>query len=61
MPIRITITKDWNRPHTIEWSDRAWRAEWDNVHQDKIRAMVARMAAVNTMILECEGGNEFHG
>jgi len=23
MPIRISITKDWNRPHTIKWTDRA--------------------------------------
>ncbi len=27
MPMRIAITRDWNRPHTIKWSDRAWRAE----------------------------------
>jgi hypothetical protein len=32
MPMRIAITKDWNRPYTIEWSDRAWRGEWDNLH-----------------------------
>lgn len=61
MPMRIGITKDWNRPHTIEWSDRAWRTEWDNLHQDQIRAWVARMAAINTLIIEHEGGNEFHG
>jgi hypothetical protein len=46
----------------VEWTDRAWRAEWDNLPQDKIRALVARMAAINnTLIIECEGGNEFHG
>jgi hypothetical protein len=28
--------------------------------QDKIRALVARMAAINTLIIEFEGGNEFH-
>ena len=27
MPMRKRITKDWNRPHIIEWTDRAWRAE----------------------------------
>jgi hypothetical protein len=61
MPIRIAITNTWNRPHTIEWTERAWRGEWDKLHQDKIKAMVARMAAINTLIIECEGGNEFHG
>jgi hypothetical protein len=23
MPMRISITKDWNRPYTIEWTERA--------------------------------------
>jgi hypothetical protein len=61
MPMRITITKEWNAPHILEWTDRAWRAEWEQFPQDKIRALVARMAAINTLIIECEGGNEFHG
>jgi hypothetical protein len=61
MPMRIAITQDWGRPHTIEWSDRAWCGEWDNLHMDKVCAAVARMAAINTLILECKGGNEFHG
>jgi hypothetical protein len=60
MPIRITITQDWNRPHTIEWTERAWRAEWANLHQDKIRAWICRMAVVNQLVIEHEGGNEFH-
>ena len=60
MPIRITITQDWNRPHTIEWTERAWRAEWVNLHQDKIRAWICRMAVVNQLVIEHEGGNEFH-
>jgi hypothetical protein len=61
MPMRIKITEEWGAPHTLEWTDRAWRAEWDNLPQDKIKALVARMAAINTLIIECEGGNEFHG
>ena len=58
--MRIVITQDWGRPYTIEWSDRAWRAEWEAVLMEKIRAAVVRQAAVNTLILECEGGNEFY-
>ena len=27
MPIRIAITQDWSAPHTLEWTDRAWRGE----------------------------------
>jgi hypothetical protein len=61
MPMRIEITQKWGEPHTLEWTDRAWRGAWDDFPQDKIRALVARMAAVNTLIIECEGGNEFHG
>jgi hypothetical protein len=61
MPMRIAITKDWGAPSNIVWTDKAWRGQWDLVPQDKIRALVARMAAVNTLIIECEGGNEFHG
>ena len=61
MPIRIAITKDWNALYTLEWIDQAQRGEWDNFPQDKIRTLVARMAAINTLIIKCEGGNEFHG
>jgi hypothetical protein len=28
---------------------------------DKIRYLGARQAAINTLVIECEGGNEFHG
>jgi hypothetical protein len=61
MPIRIVITKDWNRPYTIEWSNRAWRGKWENLHQDQIRAWICRMAAINQLVIKHEGGNEFHG
>jgi hypothetical protein len=61
MPMRIRITQEWGAPHTLEWTDRAWRAEWDAIPQDKIQAMVARMAAINTLIIEFEGDNCFHG
>jgi hypothetical protein len=61
MPLRIEITKEWNAPHTIEWTDRAWRAEWEKFPQERIRALVTRMAAINSLIIEFEGGNEFHG
>jgi hypothetical protein len=59
--MRIEITKKWNAPYTMGWTERAWRTGWDRFPQDWIRALVARMAAVNTLIIECEGGNEFHG
>ena len=61
MPMRIAITKDWGAPSSIDWADRAWRGQWDLLPQDAIRAMVIRMAAINTLIIEHEGGNEFHG
>jgi len=60
MPIRIAITKDWNRPHTIKWTDRAWKAEWANLHQDKIRAWVCRMAVIYQLVIDYDSGNEFH-
>jgi hypothetical protein len=31
MPIRIAITKDWIAPHTLEWTDRAWKGEWAKI------------------------------
>jgi hypothetical protein len=34
---------------------------WADIPQDKIRALVAKMAAINTLIIEHKGGNEFHG
>ena len=61
MPLRIEITKQWNAPHTIERTNRAWRAEWEKFPQERIRALVVRMAAINNLIIEFEGGNEFHG
>jgi len=38
---------------------RAWRAVWDAFPEDKIRGMVTRMAAINTLIFEFEGDNCF--
>ena len=61
MPIRIAITKDWIALYTLEWTNRAWKGEWAKIPQDKIRAMVARMAAINQLIIDHKGGNEFHG
>ena len=60
MPLRIGITKDWNAPYTLEWIEQAWHAKWESYPIDKIRYLVARQAAINTLVLECEGGNEFH-
>jgi hypothetical protein len=34
---------------------------WDDLPQAKIRALVARMAAINTLIIEHEGRNNFPG
>jgi hypothetical protein len=61
MPMRIVITKDWGALYTLEWTDRAWRGEWERFSQEKIRALVVRIAVINTLIIKCEGGNEFHG
>jgi hypothetical protein len=61
MPIRISIALDWKiLPHTIEWTDRAWRAEWANLHQDEIRVWICRTAVVKQLVTEDEGGNELH-
>jgi len=61
MPLRIEITQQWNALHTIEWTNRAWRAEWEKFPQERIRSLVTRIAAINNLIIEFEGGNEFHG
>jgi hypothetical protein len=61
MLMRIAITNVWNRPYTIEWTKRAWYAEWDAIEQDEIREWVHRMIKVNQEILDHEGGNKFHG
>ena len=61
MPIRFTIIRDWGAPYILEWIDRAQRGEWELFPQERIRALVARMAAINTLIIKNEGGNEFHG
>ena len=61
MLLKIEIIQQWNAPYIIEWTDRAWRAEWEKFPQDRIRALVTRMAAINNLIIEFEGGNEFHG
>lgn len=61
MLLRIEIIKQWNALHIIEWTDCAWRVEWDKFPQDRIRTLVTRMAAINTLIIEFEGGNKFHG
>jgi hypothetical protein len=37
------------------------KGTWADIPQDRIRALVARMAAFNTLFIEHEGGNEFHG
>ena len=41
--------------------ERYVRDTWDNLYENKIQAMVARMAATNTLIIEHEGRNEFYG
>ena len=62
MPLRIVITKEWNAPHTIKWTNRAWRAKWDKFPQDRIlRALITRQVTINTLILEFKERNEFHG
>ena len=30
------------------------------IPQEKIRAIVARMAVINTLVINCEGGNNFY-
>jgi hypothetical protein len=60
MPMRIAITNVCNRPHTVEWTERAWYAEWDAIQQYEAREWVHRMIKVNQEILDHEGGNEFY-
>ena len=61
MSMRILITNVWNRPHTLEWTARAWYAEWEALSQDNIRTWVHSMIETNERILLDEGGNHFHG
>lgn len=61
MPLRIAITNVWNRPHTLEWTARAWKAEWEAMPQERIRGWITEMMENNQRILDNEGGNEFHG
>jgi transposase len=61
MPMRILITNVWNRPHTLEWTARAWYAEWEALSQDDIRTWVHSMIETNERILLDEEGNHFHG
>jgi hypothetical protein len=61
MPLRISITNVWNRPHTLEWTARAWYAEWEALSQDLIREWVHAQIDINQRILDDEGGNHFHG
>jgi hypothetical protein len=58
--IKIAIIKNWGAPYIFEWIDRAWKDQWNLFSQDKIRALIIRMAAINTLIIECEGRNDFH-
>lgn len=36
MPMRIDITKIWNRPHTLEWTARAWMSAWQELPQENM-------------------------
>jgi DDE superfamily endonuclease len=61
MPMRIAITNVWNRPHTLEWTKRAWKSTWEAITQDQIREYIHHMIEINQRILDDEGGNHFHG
>lgn len=61
MPLRIAITNQWNRPHTLEWTARAWEAEWEKFPIETIRGWFWDMIKVNQLIIDDEGGNKFHG
>ena len=60
MPMRIAITQDQNEPRILEQTNRAQQGEWAKIPQDRIQAMVARIAAINQLIIEYKRGNEFH-
>lgn len=60
MLMRIEITQKQGEPYMLEWTNRAQKGTQDDFLQDKIKALVARMAAINTLIIECEGSNEFY-
>ena len=59
--MRIDIINVRNRPHTLQWTERAWYAEWEALQQDEIREWVHHMMEINQRILDNEGGNQFHG
>ena len=61
MPLRIAITKEWNTPYTIEWTNCAQKAKQEKFPQDRIRALVVRQAVINSLIIEFKGGNKFYG
>jgi hypothetical protein len=61
MPMRISITHVWNRPYTLEWTARAWYAEWEALDQDVIRGWIHEMIENNQRIIDDQGGNHFHG
>jgi len=60
MPMRIEITNVWNHPHTLEWTARAWYAEWEALEQDTICGWISEMVENNQQILDDKGGNKFH-
>jgi transposase len=59
MPMRISITNVWNRPHTLEWTERAWYAEWEALEQDTIRGWISEMVETNQRILDDGRGQSF--
>ena len=58
--MRIKIIQKQGEPHTLKRTDQAQREAWDDFLQDKIRALVARIAAINTLIIEYKGSNKFY-
>jgi len=61
MLLRVVITKDWNRPHTLEWTARAWKAEWKKYPQEAIQNLVLHQEKVREEVEKDQGGNAFHG
>ena len=61
MPLRVVITKDQKRPHTLEWTARAWKAEWEKYPQKEIQKLIIHQEEVRDEVEEDQGGNHFHG
>ena len=60
MPMRIAITHKWERPHTLEWTARAWEGEQEKVTQEQIQKLVEHQIKVINKIYNNQEDNKFY-